>query len=184
MSFWELFAVAVSLSMDAFAVSICKGLSVRRPTVRQGLTCALYFGGFQGLMPALGWLLGSAFAQMISSVDHWIAFILLVWIGAGMIKDSRSCAANSADFSAKTMLAMAVATSIDALAAGVTFSFLSVNIVSAVLLIALTTGILSFVGVMAGSYLGEKFQSGAQMAGGIVLILMGVKILLDHLGIL
>ena len=183
MSYLELFVIAVGLSMDAFAVSICKGLSVRRLKPRHNLICGLYFGGFQALMPVIGWLLGRQFESLIKSIDHWIAFALLVLIGANMISEAvKNEEENLNDsFSPKTMLPLAVATSIDALAVGVTFAFLDVSIVPAVSMIGATTFILSAVGVKIGNVFGTKYKSKAELVGGIVLIAMGVKILIEHL---
>lgn len=187
MSFWEWFLIAVGLSMDAFAVSICKGLSVGAVRARHALTAGLWFGGFQALMPFLGWLLGSRFQGLITSVDHWIAFVLLCAIGGNMVRESRTCGAcgeMDASFAPKVMLPLAVATSIDALAVGVSFAFLSVNIGAAVSFIGVITFALSMVGVKVGSLFGAKYKSKAELAGGIILILMGLKILLEHLGVL
>ena len=183
MSYLELFAIAVGLSMDAFAVSICKGLSVRRLRPRHNLICGLYFGGFQALMPVIGWLLGRQFESLIKSVDHWIAFALLVLLGANMIREAvKNEEENLNDsFSPKTMLPLAVATSIDALAVGVTFAFLDVEIVPAVSMIGATTFILSAIGVKIGNVFGTKYKSKAELVGGIVLIAMGIKILIEHL---
>ena len=184
MSTWELFILAVGLSMDAFAVSGCKGLSVKKLRPKHMLIAGLYFGGFQALMPLLGYLLGVQFQSLIQSFDHWIAFVLLALIGASMIKESRECADELNDsFSFKTMLPLAVATSIDALAVGVTFAFLQVNIVPAVSFIGVTTFILAAVGIRIGNIFGAKYKSRAELLGGIVLILMGLKILLEHLGV-
>lgn len=183
MSYLELFVIAVGLSMDAFAVSICKGLSVRRLKPRHNLICGLYFGGFQALMPVIGWLLCRQFESLIKSIDHWIAFALLVLIGANMIREAvKNEEENLNDsFSPKTMLPLAVATSIDALAVGVTFAFLDVSIVPAVSMIGATTFILSAVGVKIGNVFGAKYKSKAELVGGIVLVAMGVKILIEHL---
>ncbi len=183
MSYLELFVIAVGLSMDAFAVSICKGLSVRRLKPRHNLICGLYFGGFQALMPVIGWLLGRQFESLIKSIDHWIAFALLVLIGANMIREAvKNEEENLNDsFSPKTMLPLAVATSIDALAVGVTFAFLDVSIVPAVSMIGATTFILSAVGVKIGNVFGTKYKSKAELVGGIVLVAMGIKILIEHL---
>ena len=183
MSIIEIIIIAVSLAMDAFAVSIGKGLSVGKPSVRAGLICGVWFGGFQMLMPLLGYLLGSTFSSFITSVDHWIAFVLLLLIGANMIREGIAGEENNSnkDFSFKTMLILAVATSIDALATGVTFAFLNVNIVLALALIGIITFALSFTGVTAGGLLGRKWQKNAQIAGGIILIAIGLKILIEHL---
>jgi len=182
----ELFLIAVGLSMDAFAVSVCKGLSVKRATVRQALCVGVYFGGFQALMPLLGYLLGTQFESLITSVDHWIAFVLLSLIGGNMIRESFKEEAESLDasFSFKAMLPLAVATSIDALAMGVTFAFLQVNIIPAVLFIGVITFALSAAGLKVGNVFGAKYKSHAELFGGVVLVLMGIKILLEHLGIL
>ena len=182
----ELFLIAVGLSMDAFAVSVCKGLSVKRATVRQALCVGVYFGGFQALMPLLGYLLGTQFESLITSIDHWIAFVLLSLIGGNMIRESFKEEAESLDasFSFKAMLPLAVATSIDALAMGVTFAFLQVDIIPAVLFIGVITIILSAAGLKVGNVFGAKYKSRAELFGGVVLVLMGIKILLEHLGIL
>ena len=184
--FIELLLIGVGLSMDAFAVSICKGLAMRRVNKKQAFVIGLFFGGFQALMPALGYLLGSQFESMITQIDHWIAFVLLGIIGSSMIKESREDEEEevSASFDVKTMLALAVATSIDALAVGVTFAFLHVNIVWAVTFIGCTTFVLSAIGVKAGNVFGMKYKSRAELVGGVILILMGIKILLEHLGFL
>lgn len=187
MSLWELFLIAVGLSMDAFAVSICKGLSVGAVRPRHALTAGLWFGGFQALMPLLGWLLGSRFQALITSVDHWIAFVLLCAIGGNMVRESRTCGAcreMDSSFAPKVMLPLAVATSIDALAIGVTFAFLQVDILSAVCFIGAVTCVFSSAGVKVGSVFGTRYQSKAELFGGVVLIGMGIKILLEHLGVL
>ena len=182
MSLWELFVIAVGLSMDAFAVSVCKGLSVQKVKPKHYLIVAAYFGGFQALMPLLGYLLGVRFEAMVANVDHWIAFVLLGLIGANMVCESRAGEEKLDDsFTVSTMLILAVATSIDALAIGVTFAFLGVNIVEAIILIGITTGIISGVGLKIGNVFGSRYKSKAEMAGGIVLILMGIKILVQHL---
>jgi putative Mn2+ efflux pump MntP len=185
MELWELFIIAVGLSMDAFAVSVCKGLSVQKLKWSHILTAGAYFGGFQALMPLIGYFLGKQFESLITSVDHWIAFILLALIGINMIRESRGCAEDLNDsFTPKAMLPMAVATSIDALAVGITFAFLQVRIVPAVCLIGAITFLLSGAGIKIGNVFGAKYRCKAELAGGIVLILMGLKILLEHLGIL
>ncbi len=183
MSIIELFILALGLSMDAFAVSICKGLSVPKLQAKHCLICGVYFGGFQALMPLLGWLLGIRFQSLITNIDHWIAFVLLAVIGANMIKESFSKEEECPDasFGFKTMLTLAVATSIDALAVGVTFAFLDVTIVPAVLLIGATTFVCSAVGVKIGNVFGNRFQSKAEFLGGVVLIAIGLKILIEHL---
>ena len=181
-----LFLIAMGLSMDAFAVSVCKGLSVRRAHPVHMLCVGCYFGGFQALMPALGYLLGTRFASLIENIDHWIAFVLLAFIGANMIREALRHEETSLDasFSVKTMLPLAVATSIDALATGVTFAFLRADIIPAVLFIGCTTFLLSAAGLKIGNAFGAKYKSHAELFGGAVLILMGGKILLEHLGIL
>lgn len=186
MGFWELFLIAVGLSMDAFAVAICKGLSVRKLKFSHMLITGAYFGVFQAVMPLIGYYLGQTFESYITSFDHWIAFVLLSLIGANMIRESFSKEEEeqNASFSFKTMLPLAVATSIDALAVGVTFGLMQgVNIFSAVGLIGVTTLVLSFVGVKIGNVFGSKYKSKAELVGGIILILMGIKILLEHLGV-
>ena len=185
MGLWELFILAVGLSMDAMAVSVCKGLAVRKLKVGHAVITGLYFGGFQAAMPLLGYLLAKQFRSYILGIDHWIAFVLLALIGANMIKESFGEAeAVNASFSPRAMLPMAVATSIDALAVGVTFAFLEVSIVPAVTFIGVITFALSVLGVWIGHLFGACFKSKAERVGGIVLILMGVKILLEHLGVL
>ena len=185
MGILELALIAIGLSMDAFAVSICKGLSVKQLQVKHALLAGLYFGGFQALMPTVGYLLGTQFEYLIVSIDHWIAFVLLVFIGGNMVKESREETEQlDDDFSVKAMLMLAIATSIDALAMGVTFAFLKVQIVQAVLLIGCITFICSFVGVNIGHAFGVRYKSKAELVGGLILILMGCKILLEHLGFL
>ena len=187
MTFWELFLLAVGLSMDAFAVSVCKGLALRRIRVRDALICGAWFGGFQALMPLLGYYLGRLFAGFIASVDHWVAFVLLAIIGGNMIREALSKeedAPADASLGVRTMLLMAIATSIDALAVGVTFAFLNVKIVPAVSLIGATTFLLSALGVKAGAAFGAKYEKKAELLGGVVLVLLGGKILLEHLGVL
>lgn len=185
MQLWELILVAVGLSMDAFAVSICKGLSLKKMKWKYAALTGLYFGAFQGGMPLIGFFLGSRFSALITNVDHWIAFVLLGIIGLNMIKEAReNPACPDASFTVKTMLVLALATSIDALAVGVTLAFLQVKIVPAAALIGCTTFLLSALGVKIGSVFGCRFKAGAEYAGGIILICMGTKILLEHLGIL
>ena len=185
MGFIELFLIAVGLSMDAFAVSVCKGLSVKKVGVKHAALAGLYFGGFQFLMPVIGYLLGFRFESVIETVDHWVAFVLLAFIGGNMIKESFGKAEElNDDFGVKTMLLMAVATSIDALAVGITFAFLEVQILPAAGLIGVTTFLLSFAGIYIGNVFGARCKSKAELAGGIILVLIGVKILLEHLGIL
>ncbi len=186
----ELFVLAVGLSMDAFAVSICKGLSSSKARLGNMLKCGLWFGGFQALMPLIGFFLGSLFAEQIKAIDHWIAFILLALIGINMLKEAFSqececCDDKNADFSVKTMFTMAVATSIDALIVGISLAMAgNVNIWIAISLIGIITCILSAIGVKVGSIFGDKFGKKAQIAGGVILILLGAKILLEHLGLL
>ncbi len=185
MSFPELFIIAVGLSMDAFAVSICKGASVRKFQKKNVLISGAYFGSFQALMPFLGYILGTRLQHMVESIDHWIAFALLVLIGVNMIHESRENAGTMRDsFSFRTMFPLAVATSIDAFAVGITFAFLKVQIIPAVCFIGIVTFVLSAAGVLIGRTFAAKYKSKAELAGGIVLILMGTKILLQHLGIL
>lgn len=185
MSFMGLFLIAVGLSMDAFAVSICKGLSLQKLQLRHTLLAGLYFGGFQALMPAVGYLLGVQFEQFITNIDHWIAFILLLVIGGKMLQESRGEVEELDDsFSMRSMLILAVATSIDALAMGVTFAFLKVNIIAAVLFIGITTFMFSAIGINIGYVFGARFKAKAEMAGGLILVLMGFKILLGHLGVI
>ncbi len=184
MGFIELLSLAVGLSMDAFAVSICKGLSVIKVRPKHMLICGLYFGGFQALMPLIGYLLGVSFKSLIASVDHWIAFVLLALIGANMIREAFSKDADEdvdASFGVKTMLLMAVATSIDALAVGVTFAFLDVSIAPAVSFIGIVTLVFSAAGVLIGNIFGAKWKNKAEFAGGAILILIGLKILIEHL---
>ena len=182
MRFWELLFTAVALSMDAFAVSVGKGLSAPNASWRQGLLCGAYFGGFQALMPLLGYLLIGTFPDRIQRFDHWIAFFLLALIGANMIREAFSEEeAVSASFSFKTMLLLAVATSIDALAIGVTFQLTGTNIGLAICLVGGSTFLLSFAGVRVGSTVGARYRSKAELVGGVILILMGAKILLEHL---
>lgn len=188
MSLWELFVIAVGLSMDAFAVAICKGLSVGRVRGSHAVTAGIYFGGFQMLMPLLGYLLGVRFQEIIAGVDHWIAFLLLGLIGANMIRESRGGEEHvDSSFRPRSMLPLAVATSIDALAVGVSFAFLGMTgreILGAAALIGAVTFVLSAVGVRVGSVFGSRFKSRAELCGGVILIFIGLKILLEHLGIL
>lgn len=187
MGIGELFLLAVGLSMDAFAVSVCKGLAMQHVDWKKMCIVGLWFGGFQALMPTLGYLVGSLFQEYITAFDHWIAFILLVIIGGNMIKEALSKEEDdgaNASLAFGVMLLMAVATSIDALAVGVTFAFLQVDLLFAVLFIGCTTFVLSAVGVKVGSVFGTRYKSKAELAGGIILILLGVKILLEHLGLL
>ena len=186
MTILELFILAVGLSMDAFAVAVCKGLAIGKINMKHALIVGLWFGGFQALMPLIGYLLGSSFAEYIAAVDHWIAMILLALIGVNMVRESRDKDPEHADPSLgfKTMLVMAVATSIDALAVGVTFAFLEVRILPAVSFIGVVTFLLSALGVKIGSIFGTKYKSKAELTGGIILILLGLKIFLEHMGYL
>ena len=184
MGFWELFILAVGLSMDAFAVSVCKGLSLGKIKAKHMCLAGIWFGGFQALMPLVGYFLGSFFADVITKYSHWIAFALLAFLGAKMIKESFESEELDDNMGWKIMLVLAVATSIDASAVGVTFAFLDVNILFAVIVIGVTTFAFSAAGVKIGSVFGEKYKSKAEIAGGIILILIGLKILLDGLGII
>lgn len=195
MGFLELFFIGIGLSMDAFSVAVCKGLQMRRIRMGQTFVIAAFFGGFQALMPLIGWLLGKQFEQYITAVDHWVAFALLLFIGGKMILDvireiraekrgcemteTKSAACGKLDL--KELFLMALATSIDALAIGITFAFLQVNIWAAILTIGITTFFLSIVGVFIGNIFGTKYQRKATLAGGIVLVLIGTKILIEHL---
>lgn len=191
MGFIELFLIGVGLSMDAFAVAICKGLGMKRLNLRHALVIALYFGGFQALMPFLGWLLGAQFQQLIAPIDHWIVFVLLAFIGGKMVweavrggEDEEGSAHEEPKIDHREMLMLAVATSIDALAVGITFAFLQVNIVEAISVIGLTTFVLTVVGVWVGHQFGARFERPATVVGGVVLILIGLKVLLEHLGLI
>ena len=187
MNFAELLLLGVGLSMDAFAVSVCKGLATRRPSLKNMAACGLWFGGFQALMPLIGFYLGSLFAEAIEAVDHWVAFVLLAVIGLNMIREAVSGETEQADadFSFRTMLTMAIATSIDALAVGISLAMSGgVNIWAAVAIIGVTTCLLSMLGVKLGAVFGDRFEKKAQIAGGVILILLGLKILLEHLGVL
>ena len=186
MTLFELFLIAVGLSMDAFAVAVCKGLSMKRIDKKYTLLIAIFFGGFQALMPLLGYFLGSQFSAYINRVDHWVAFVLLAVIGGNMIKESREETEEESyrGIDYKELLILAVATSIDALAVGITFAFLQVEILPAVTLIGCTTFVLSLIGVVVGNLFGARYKSRAELTGGVILILIGAKILLEHLGIL
>jgi putative Mn2+ efflux pump MntP len=182
----EIILIAVSLAADAFAVAICKGLSMKKLDIKKATIVGLYFGIFQGLMPIIGYLLGTTFKDLITSIDHWIAFVLLCSIGANMIresftKDEDTCN-DKIDF--KTMLPLSIATSIDALAIGITFAFLKTNIIISSIIITITTLILSILGVILGNKFGTKYKNKAEFLGGFILIIMGIKILLEHLNIL
>ena len=182
----ELFLIAVGLSMDAFAVSVCKGLAMPKCTFKKAAIVGLWFGGFQALMPAIGYILGAQFQETIASIDHWIAFVLLALIGGNMIHEALDNDEEEADASldVKTMFLLAVATSIDALAIGITFAFLKVNIIPAVCFIGIVTFIISFAGVKIGNVFGARYKNKAEIVGGVILILLGMKILLEHLGFL
>ena len=182
----ELFLIAVGLSMDAFAVSVCKGLAMPKCTFKKAAIVGLWFGGFQALMPAIGYVLGAQFQEAIASIDHWIAFVLLALIGGNMIHEALDNDEEEADASlnVKTMFLLAVATSIDALAIGITFAFLKVNIIPAVCFIGIVTFIISFAGVKICNVFGARYKNKAEIVGGIILILLGLKILLEHLGFL
>ncbi len=189
MGFGELFLLAVGVSMDAFAVSICKGLAAKNVGLKEKVTCGTWFGGFQALMPLIGFFLGALFADAISAFDHWVAFALLALIGINMLREAfgkdEECCENGADMSAKTMFVMAIATSIDALAVGISLAMAGdVNIFVAIALIGAITFLMSAIGVHIGSIFGNKFEKKAEALGGIILIALGLKILLEHLGIL
>lgn len=185
MGIWEIFVIGVGLSMDAFAVSICKGLSLPKIKVRHLAVAGAYFGGFQALMPLIGYFAGVYFKDLVTRYDHWIAFVLLAFIGGNMIKEAFGKEeTQSCSFSFGAMLPLAVATSIDALAVGITFAFLEVDIFMAVSLIGVTTFVFSAIGIYIGNIFGTKYKSKAEFLGGIVLIAMGVKILLEHLGVI
>lgn len=186
MGFGELMLLAVGVSMDAFAVSICKGLAMKKATLQAGLTCGIWFGGFQALMPLAGFFLGTLFAEAIQTIDHWVAFILLGFIGISMLKEAfgKEEESHDADLSFKTMFVMAIATSIDALAVGISLAMAGdVNIWAAILLIGGFTCGFCTVGVKIGNIFGSKLEEKAQIAGGVILIFLGVRILLEHLGI-
>lgn len=182
----EITLISIGLAMDAFAVSVCKGLSIKKMDFKKATIIGLWFGIFQGLMPTIGFFLGTTFESIVTSIDHWIAFFLLVMIGGSMIKESCECENeqenDSIDF--KTMLLLAIATSIDALAIGITFAFFKVNLLYAVSSIGIITFAISVFGVIIGNKFGNKFQNKAEFAGGLILIIIGLKILLEHLGIL
>ena len=188
MGFFELFLIGIGLSMDAFAVAICKGLGMERINKRDALLLALFFGGFQALMPLTGYLLGSRFASYIERWDHWIAFVLLAFIGSSMIRESCEQEEEEIEHGGsiryRELFTLEVATSIDAMAVGVSFAFLGVRIAPAVTLIGCTTFVLTLAGVWVGNLFGSRYKSRAELTGGIILILIGVKILLEHLGVL
>ncbi|MBQ6991983.1 MAG: manganese efflux pump [Clostridia bacterium] len=186
MGILEVVLIAIGLAMDAFAVSICKGLSMKKMSCKKAIIVAGYFGIFQGLMPVIGYFLGTTFESLVTKVDHWIAFGLLVFIGINMLKEafsneSENCNDN-VDF--KTMVVLAIATSIDALAVGITFAFLKTNIVLASILIAIITFTVCIIGVKIGNKFGDKYERKSETVGGLILIFMGIKILLEHLSII
>ena len=186
MSFFELFLIAIGLSMDAFSVSICKGLTTKRFSWRRALVCGLWFGFFQALMPVIGYFLGAQFQEMIEAYDHWIAFGLLFLIGANMIREAFSKeegASQNSSLGFRTMFLLAIATSIDALAVGISFACIQVELWSSVAVIGLTTFVFSVLGVKIGNVFGSKYEKSAGVIGGIILILIGLKILLEHLGV-
>lgn len=186
MSIIEIVLIGISLAMDAFAVSICKGLSVKKMSYKNAFLCGIYFGLFQAVMPLLGFFLGSSFKNIVEKIDHWIAFALLLLIGLNMIKEAFSKEENikNDDMSFKTMILLAIATSIDALAVGITFSFLEVNVLLAITIIGIITFAISFAGVKIGNAFGSKYENKSKIFGGLVLILIGLKILLEHLNII
>jgi putative Mn2+ efflux pump MntP len=191
MGILEMFVIGIGLAMDAFAVSICKGLGTVKLKIKHMIIAGLWFGGFQALMPAIGYFIGSAFSGFVKSIDHWVAFILLSIIGANMLKeaydkddeaeDNCCCQEKKEDYGFRTMIILAIATSIDALAVGVTMAFLETNIVYALFIIGITTFIIAAIGIKIGNIFGSKYMSKAEFAGGIILILIGVKILIEHL---
>lgn len=196
MSLFELFLVAVGLSMDAFAVAICKGLGMKKLDMRQALVIGLFFGGFQALMPTIGWFLGAQFASLVTPIDHWIAFILLAFIGGKMLfdaikgddesetpKDGEGAKGGAPKLDLRELTMLAIATSIDALAVGITFAFLDVDIVLAASFIGVVTFVLSVIGVAVGNQFGSRWEKPSAIVGGVVLILIGVRILLEHIGV-
>lgn len=188
--FIEFLLIGIGLSMDAFAVSICKGLAMRKVNKKQALVIGLFFGGFQALMPFIGWALGIQFQSYITNIDHWIAFVLLVFIGGKMIveavkpEEEEAVEVMDQPLDIKEMFLLAIATSIDALAVGVTFAFLDYPIVEAISIIGVTTFVISTGGVYIGNFFGSRYKNKAELAGGLILVLLGVKILLEHLGII
>lgn len=198
MSLFELFLVAVGLSMDAFAVAICKGLGMKKLDMRQALVIGLFFGGFQAFMPTIGWFLGAQFASLVMPIDHWIAFILLAFIGGkmlfdaikdddesetGEVKDGEGAKGSAPRLDLRELTMLAIATSIDALAVGITFAFLDVDIVPAASFIGVVTFVLSVIGVAVGNQFGSRWEKPSTIVGGVVLILIGVRILLEHIGV-
>ena len=186
MNLIEIIVIGIGLAMDAFAVSVCKGLSMKKIDWKKAIIIALYFGIFQAIMPVIGYLLGTAFSGFVESVDHWIAFVLLAVIGGNMIKESTDdeIEKRTDNVDVKTMTLLALATSIDALTVGVTFAFFKTNLLLAIFIIGIITFVLSIIGVIVGNKFGDKFQNKAELAGGIILIIIGLKILLEHLEIL
>ena len=182
----ELILLSIGLGMDAFAVSVCKGISMKKMNWKKACIIGLYFGGFQAIMPVIGYFFGSSFESIITNIDHWIAFILLAIIGTKMIQEAfqKEEEEYNEDISVKTMIVLSIATSIDALAVGITFAFLKVNLLLAITLIGTITFILSVIGTKIGNRFGDKYKSKAELAGGIILIIIGLKILLEHIGII
>jgi len=180
---FEIILIAIGLAMDAFAASVCKGLSIKKMQWVKASIIALYFGGFQALMPLIGFILGTSFQNMVNNISHWIAFTFLTFIGGNMIKDSfrDEPQMQSDNIDIRTMLLLAIATSLDALAVGVTFAFLRINILLAIFIIGIITFFISLIGVKIGNQFGDKFQSKAELTGGIILILIGLKVLLEYL---
>lgn len=186
MGILESLVIAIALSMDAFAVAVCKGLSIKNINYKHAIVIGCFFGGFQALMPFIGYTLGIQFEHYITAIDHWIAFALLSLIGINMIRESRECDCDNSDpsFNLKNITVLAFATSVDALAVGVTFAFLRVDVIPVIFIIGIITFICSFIGVRLGNMFGVLFKSKAEFAGGLILIIMGTKILLEHLGII
>lgn len=185
MGLTEIILISIGLAMDAFAVAICKGLSMKKMSIKKAIIIGLYFGVFQALMPIIGYFFGATFQNIVTAIDHWIVFVLLSFIGGKMIKESLSCKRGNynASVDLKAMLVLAIATSIDALAVGITFAFLNVNILLAISSIGIITFMLSIIGVKIGNSFGAKYESKAELAGGIILVLIGIKILFEHLEI-
>ena len=186
MNIIEILLIGIGLAMDAFAVAVCKGLSIKKLNLNKMLTVGLYFGFFQGLMPIIGYFLGTSFGNVITKLDHWISFILLILIGGNMINESfeKTSETSNDKVNFKTMIPLAIATSIDALAIGITFAFLRVNIVFSTLIIGITTFVLSVIGIKLGNRFGNKYEKKAQFIGGLILIIIGLKILLEHLSVI
>ena len=185
MEILEIVLIAIGVAMDAFAVSICKGLSMKKMNWKNALIIGAYFGIFQGLMPLIGYFLGATFQSLVTQIDHWVAFVLLLFVGIKMLKEAFSNDSENIndDVDFKTMIVLAIATSIDALAIGITFAFLQTNILLAVLAIGIITFIVCVIGVKIGNKFGDKYERKAETVGGLILIFMGIKILLEHLGI-